>query len=74
VAMSEAGTTAERRPAKATNGSRKSGLRKALIRPGTGRHRRHIAVFVFFFIFAGDSGMFNAQGVMNWSTRSRRSS
>jgi simple sugar transport system permease protein len=33
----------------------------------TGWDRRHIAVFLFFIIFAGDSGMFNAQGIMNWS-------
>ena len=41
--------------------------RKALIRPELGGIVGTIAVFLFFGIFAFDSGMFNAQGVMNWS-------
>ena len=45
-----------------------SGLRKALIRPELGAIVGTIAVFAFFIAFAGDSGMFNAQGVLNWST------
>lgn len=45
-----------------------SGLRRALIRPELGAIVGTIAVFVFFFAFAGDSGMFNAQGILNWST------
>ncbi|MEX0970029.1 MAG: ABC transporter permease [Paracoccaceae bacterium] len=45
-----------------------SNLRKALIRPELGAIVGTIAVFAFFIIFAGDSGMFNAQGVLNWST------
>ncbi|MGS4945346.1 ABC transporter permease [Meridianimarinicoccus sp. RP-17] len=45
-----------------------SGLRKALIRPELGAIVGTIAVFAFFIVFAGDSGMFNAQGVLNWST------
>ncbi len=45
-----------------------SSLRKALIRPELGGMCGTVIVFVLFFIFAGDSGMFNAQGVMNWTT------
>jgi simple sugar transport system permease protein len=37
-------------------------VRKALIRPELGGIVGTIAVFLFFCIFAGDSGMFNAQG------------
>ncbi len=44
-----------------------SGLRRALIRPELGGIVGTIAVFTFFALFAFDSGMFNAQGVMNWS-------
>tara|TARA_R110002096_G_scaffold28480_23_gene86365 strand:+ start:4153 stop:5274 length:1122 start_codon:yes stop_codon:yes gene_type:complete len=44
-----------------------SRLRKALIRPELGGICGTIIVFVLFAIFAGDSGMFNAQGIMNWS-------
>lgn len=44
-----------------------SRMRQALIRPELGGICGTIIVFVLFFIFAGDSGMFNAQGVMNWS-------
>lgn len=45
-----------------------SPLRKALIRPELGAIVGTIAVFAFFLVFASDSGMFNAQGVLNWST------
>lgn len=44
-----------------------SRMRQALIRPELGGICGTIIVFVLFFIFAGDSGMFNSQGVMNWS-------
>lgn len=44
-----------------------SSLRKALIRPELGGIVGTIAVFTFFLLFAFDSGMFNSQGVMNWS-------
>ncbi len=44
-----------------------SRLRQALIRPELGGMVGTVAVFVFFALFAFDSGMFNAQGVMNWS-------
>ncbi|MEM9552090.1 MAG: ABC transporter permease [Pseudomonadota bacterium] len=44
-----------------------SSFRKALIRPELGGIVGTIAVFTFFLLFAFDSGMFNAQGVMNWS-------
>jgi len=42
-------------------------LRKALIRPELGGMVGAVAVFTFFLLFAFDSGMFNAQGVLNWS-------
>lgn len=44
-----------------------SGLRKALIRPELGGMVGTVAVFTFFLLFAFDSGMFNSQGIMNWS-------
>ncbi len=40
--------------------------RKALIRPELGSLCGVILVFVIFFLVAGDSGMFSADGVMNW--------
>ncbi|MBF9044284.1 ABC transporter permease [Rhodobacterales bacterium HKCCE4037] len=43
------------------------GLRNWLVRPELGGIVGTIAVFVFFGILAGDSGMFNAQGILNWS-------
>ncbi len=45
-----------------------SGFRQALIRPELGGICGTIIVFVLFAIFAGNSGMFNAQGIMNWGT------
>ena len=45
-----------------------SGLRRALIRPELGAIVGCIAVFAFFIVFAGDSGMFTAAGVLNWTT------
>ncbi len=44
-----------------------SSLRRALIRPELGGIVGTVAVFTFFLLFAFDSGMFNVQGVMNWS-------
>ena len=44
-----------------------SGFRKSLIRPELGGIVGAIAVFTFFILFAHDSGMFNSQGVLNWS-------
>ncbi len=44
-----------------------SPLRRALIRPELGGIVGTVAVFTFFAIFASGSGMFNAQGMMNWS-------
>ena len=44
-----------------------SGFRRALIRPELGGICGTIIVFVFFIAFAHDSGMFNSQGVLNWS-------
>ncbi len=45
-----------------------SPLRRALIRPELGGICGTIVVFACFFVFAFDSGMFNSQGVLNWST------
>lgn len=44
-----------------------SSFRKSLIRPELGGIVGTIAVFTFFLLFAFDSGMFNSQGMMNWS-------
>lgn len=44
-----------------------SSFRRSLIRPELGGMVGTVAVFVFFLLFAFDSGMFNSQGVMNWS-------
>ena len=44
-----------------------SPFRKALIRPELGGICGTVAVFVFFALFAHDSGMFASQGVLNWS-------
>lgn len=44
-----------------------SRFRKALIRPELGGICGTIIVFAFFMITAFDSGMFNPQGIMNWS-------
>ncbi|WP_193142713.1 ABC transporter permease [Meridianimarinicoccus sp. MJW13] len=45
-----------------------SAMRRALIRPELGGIVGTIAVFTFFLLFALDSGMFNSQGILNWST------
>ncbi|GIT91518.1 sugar ABC transporter permease [Jannaschia pagri] len=45
-----------------------SPIRKALIRPELGGIIGTVAVFTFFALLAGSSGMFNAQGIMNWTT------
>lgn len=45
----------------------RSKFREAMIRPELGGIIGTITVFAMFLIFAGDSGMFNSQGVMNWS-------
>ena len=44
-----------------------SAFRKALIRPELGGICGTVIVFAFFLLFASDSGMFNSQGIMNWS-------
>ncbi len=44
-----------------------SAFRKSLIRPELGGICGTVAVFVFFALFAFDSGMFASQGVLNWS-------
>ena len=44
-----------------------SSFRQALIRPELGGIVGTVAVFTFFLLFAFDSGMFNSQGMMNWS-------
>ncbi|MEM8868977.1 MAG: ABC transporter permease [Pseudomonadota bacterium] len=43
-----------------------SALRRWLIRPELGGIVGTVTVFTFFILYAGDSGMFNIQGVMNW--------
>ncbi|MEM7318778.1 MAG: ABC transporter permease [Pseudomonadota bacterium] len=45
----------------------RSRFREALIRPELGGIVGTIIVFVLFALFAGDSGMFNSQGIMNWT-------
>jgi simple sugar transport system permease protein len=66
--MSDTGQGAANAPAADERIKETSGLRKALIRPELGAIVGTIAVFAFFLVFAGDSGMFNAQGILNWST------
>jgi len=43
-----------------------SGFRKALIRPELGSICGAVLVFIFFLLVARDSGMFAADGIMNW--------
>lgn len=45
-----------------------SALRQLLIRPELGAICGTILVFVLFLSIAGDSGMFAADGIMNWGT------
>ncbi|WP_271273470.1 ABC transporter permease [Aliamphritea hakodatensis] len=45
-----------------------SSLKKLLTRPELGSVSGAILMFIFFAIVAGDSGMFNADGIMNWTT------
>ncbi|MCC1492712.1 ABC transporter permease [Cognatishimia sp. F0-27] len=66
--MAETGQGAVAAPVKDERVKETSALRKALIRPELGAIVGTIAVFIFFILFAGDSGMFNAQGILNWST------
>jgi len=47
---------------------RESFLKKMLTRPELGSVSGALLVFLFFAIVAGDSGMFNADGILNWST------
>lgn len=43
-------------------------FKKMLTRPELGSVSGALLVFLFFAIVAGDSGMFNADGILNWST------
>jgi len=43
-----------------------SPLRKAMLRPELGAICGTFLVFLFFFLVARDTGMFSAEGVMNW--------
>lgn len=43
-------------------------LQRLLSRPELGSLSGAVLVFVFFFLVAGDTGMFSADGIMNWST------
>ena len=45
-----------------------SSWRQALIRPELGGICGTILVLIFFFLIARDSGMFAADGIMNWAT------
>jgi len=45
----------------------RSRFREALIRPELGGIVGTAVVFLLFLLFASDSGMFNSQGIMNWS-------
>jgi simple sugar transport system permease protein len=47
--------------------AQQSRIRKALIRPELGGICGTVLVFAFFLLTASDSGMFNAQGILNWS-------
>jgi len=44
-----------------------SALRRALVRPESGGFCGAVLVFILFLSIAGDSGMFAAEGVLNWS-------
>lgn len=46
---------------------KQSGLKKALIRPELGSICGVILVFIFFLLVARDSGMFSAEGTLNWT-------
>jgi len=45
-----------------------SGIKKLLNRPDFGAMSGVALVFIFFILIAGDSGMFAADGILNWST------
>ncbi|ODT73664.1 MAG: ATPase [Pelagibacterium sp. SCN 64-44] len=45
---------------------RQSGLRRAFVRPELGAMAGTVLVFVYFAIVAGGTGMFAADGIMNW--------
>jgi simple sugar transport system permease protein len=47
---------------------KESVIKNLLTRPELGSVSGAILVFIFFAIVAGDSGMFNADGILNWST------
>jgi len=66
--MADTGQDAVAPPAADERIKQTSRLRRALIRPELGAIVGAVAVFFFFIVFAGDSGMFNAQGILNWST------
>lgn len=61
--MSEAATNTPEKDERIKEISR---VRKAMIRPELGSICGVILVFVFFLLVARDSGMFSAEGVMNW--------
>jgi simple sugar transport system permease protein len=54
-------------PAEDERIKQRSTFRQALIRPELGGICGTILVFFFFFLSAGDSGMFSPSGVLNWS-------
>src|SRR5690606_8080474 len=53
--------------------STQSRLRQAFIRPELGAMAGTVIVFIYFAIVAGGSGMFAADGIMNWGVVSAQS-
>ena len=66
--MAEKDGTTTTEPNKDERVREMSSLRKAMIRPELGGIFGAILVFIFFFAVAGDTGMFAAEGVINWGT------
>lgn len=47
---------------------RQSALRRAFVRPELGAMTGTVLVFVYFALVAGGTGMFAADGIMNWGS------
>ena len=67
-ASARTGTEAIQPPAADERVRQMSGFRKMMIRPELGAICGTILVFVYFFLVARDTGMFGAEGIMNWGT------
>ena len=61
-------TAAPEAPGKDERVREMSSVRKALIRPELGAICGTILVFIFFLSIASGSGMFAAEGIVNWGT------